>query len=147
MKPLNKKDLLEYKKQLINLRKELSSQTKKDLQDGMESVRDDLKDIDDFAQNENDIDIWAIGNNQKHEILIKIENALIKIDNKTYGFCELCNQKINDARLNTIPYTELCINCKEKEEQSKDESATLYSPTEDLKENNDEDEPSEETLE
>ncbi|MBI4650243.1 TraR/DksA C4-type zinc finger protein [Candidatus Desantisbacteria bacterium] len=147
MKSLNKKDLLEYKKQLVNLRKELSSQTKKDLKDGMESVRDDLKDIDDFAQNENDIDIWAIGNNQKHEVLIKIENALTKIENKTYGFCELCNQKINDARLKTIPYTELCINCKEKEEQSKDESATLYPPLEDLKENNDEEEPSEETLE
>ncbi len=130
MKPLKKTELEEYKKQLLKLRNDLTRQTQKDLQDGMESTRDDLKDIDDFAQNENDIDIWAISNNQKHEILLKIENALERVHSKKYGICEFCNQKISEARLKAIPYTELCINCKEKEEQVKEEPSYIYPPDE-----------------
>ncbi|MBI5417103.1 TraR/DksA family transcriptional regulator [Candidatus Poribacteria bacterium] len=138
MKPFKKKELDDYKKQLLRLRQDLTKQTKKDLKDGMESTRDDLKDIDDFAQSENDIDIWAISNNQKHDILLKIENAIERVNNKTYGYCEFCNEKIGEARLKAIPYTELCINCKEKEEQTKDELSSIY-PTEELHDDDDDD--------
>jgi len=46
----------------------------------------------------------------------EIDNALERIENKTYGLCELCNKPIPEKRLRAIPYAHLCIKCKEKEE-------------------------------
>jgi RNA polymerase-binding protein DksA len=50
------------------------------------------------------------------EEIHEIDAALEKIDEKTYGLCEQCNTQIPEKRLSVIPYTRLCIQCKEKEE-------------------------------
>lgn len=48
--------------------------------------------------------------------LYAIEEALARIENGTYGACESCGQAIGLERLKALPYTRLCIECKEKEE-------------------------------
>lgn len=48
-----------------------------------------------------------------HVILENIEKSLKKIDDKTYGICETCNQPISEERLNTIPWAVNCIKCQE----------------------------------
>ena len=45
-----------------------------------------------------------------------IENALGKIDDKTYGHCEACGEPIAEARLRVLPFAELCVQCKREEE-------------------------------
>jgi len=45
--------------------------------------------------------------------LKEIDEALERIDNKTYGICEECSKSINENRLKVIPYTRYCIKCKE----------------------------------
>jgi RNA polymerase-binding transcription factor DksA len=42
----------------------------------------------------------------------EIEEALARIDNKTYGSCERCHQPILKARLRALPYARLCVACK-----------------------------------
>ncbi len=56
---------------------------------------------------------------EKALITIKaIDIALARIDNGTYGSCEACGSEIPAERLEAVPYTTLCINCK-KEVESK----------------------------
>jgi DnaK suppressor protein len=68
----------------------------------------------------------ATGNNEVHialklkqtdaKILQAIEEALLRIDKGTYGTCRDCGEPIAEARLNAIPWTRVCITCKEKQQ-------------------------------
>ena len=67
----------------------------------------------------------ASGNNEVHiqlklkqtdaKILQAIEEALVRLDKGTYGVCRDCGEPISTARLNAIPWTRVCITCKEKQ--------------------------------
>jgi RNA polymerase-binding transcription factor len=67
----------------------------------------------------------ASGNNEVHiqlklkqtdaKILQAIEEALWRIEKGTYGVCRDCGEPIAEARLNAIPWTRVCISCKEKQ--------------------------------
>jgi DnaK suppressor protein len=67
----------------------------------------------------------ASGNNEVHiqlklkqtdaKILQAIEEALLRLDKGTYGACRDCGEPIAHARLNAIPWTRVCITCKEKQ--------------------------------
>ena len=68
----------------------------------------------------------ATGNNEVHialklkqtdaKILQAIEEALLRIEKGTYGTCRDCGEPIAQARLNAIPWTRVCITCKEKQQ-------------------------------
>ena len=67
----------------------------------------------------------ASGNNEVHialklkqteaKILQAVEEALARLDSGTYGVCRDCGEPIAEARLNAIPWTRVCISCKEKQ--------------------------------
>lgn len=67
----------------------------------------------------------ASGNNEVHiqlklkqtdaKILQAIEEALWRLEKGTYGICRDCGEQIADARLNAIPWTRVCISCKERQ--------------------------------
>ncbi|GAB6274825.1 MAG: hypothetical protein STSR0004_16900 [Peptococcaceae bacterium] len=46
-----------------------------------------------------------------------IDDALAKIENGSYGKCEICGRQISPKRLEAMPYTTLCYACKTKNEQ------------------------------
>lgn len=54
--------------------------------------------------------------NAEGRYLYSIEEALRRIEDGTYGRCLECSKAINPERLKRLPYTRLCIECKEKEE-------------------------------
>lgn len=51
------------------------------------------------------------------ENLLKIDEALRKLKEGTYGKCEDCGEEISEKRLKVIPFAIHCIDCKEKREQ------------------------------
>jgi DnaK suppressor protein len=67
----------------------------------------------------------ASGNNEVHiqlklkqtdaKILQAIEEALWRLEKGTYGVCRDCGEMIAPARLSAIPWTRVCISCKEKQ--------------------------------
>ena len=67
----------------------------------------------------------ASGNNEVHiqlklkqtdaKILQAIDEALARIEKGTFGVCRDCGEEIAEARLNAIPWTRVCITCKEKQ--------------------------------
>jgi DnaK suppressor protein len=67
----------------------------------------------------------AAGNNEVHiqlrlkqtdaKILQAIDEALMRIEKGSFGICKDCGEPIAEARLNAIPWTRVCITCKEKQ--------------------------------
>ncbi len=43
------------------------------------------------------------------DLLNKIERALKRMDEGTYGICERCGKPIEKARVKALPYVDLCI--------------------------------------
>ena len=60
---------------------------------------------------------------QTREQMAAVEHALDKFEKGTYGFCDVCGQRIDPARLEALPQASLCVSCKEK--QTKDAKAKL----------------------
>ena len=105
------KSLMELKREIIsNLL--ASNEDFKEIVDAM-----DPKDLADVASD--DIDrkmIEAIGS-QDLKRLRMIDSALTRIQQGKYGLCIKCNARIPQARLETIPYALMCIECKSSEEK------------------------------
>ena len=53
---------------------------------------------------------------RQRSTLFQIERALGKISDGTYGQCEACATQIGIARLRARPFTPLCIECMEDQE-------------------------------
>lgn len=53
----------------------------------------------------------------EQSLLNRIDGALQKFKDETYGICESCGKSISLKRLKAVPYAELCIKCKEAEEK------------------------------
>jgi DnaK suppressor protein len=45
------------------------------------------------------------------DLLSKVERALERIDDGSYGTCESCGKSIPLARLDVLPYASLCVDC------------------------------------
>jgi DnaK suppressor protein len=54
---------------------------------------------------------------REQKLLKKIELAIEKIDNGTYGICEVCGCEIGIRRLEARPVTTMCIDCKTEQEE------------------------------
>lgn len=50
-------------------------------------------------------------------LIRKIQQALDRIENHSYGICESCGEYISLKRLTARPVTNKCIDCKEEEER------------------------------
>jgi RNA polymerase-binding transcription factor len=60
----------------------------------------------------------SIGNNIR-DLLDKVNHAINAIDKGTYGICENCGNPIAKARLLALPYSTLCLNCKQIDERTR----------------------------
>lgn len=47
--------------------------------------------------------------NNVRDLLAKIDRALTRMDNGSYGTCERCGKPIEKARIKALPYVDLCI--------------------------------------
>ncbi|MGA7827326.1 MAG: RNA polymerase-binding protein DksA [Geobacteraceae bacterium] len=55
---------------------------------------------------------------RERKLLNKIREALERIENGSFGTCEMCGEEIGEARLNVRPVTTLCIDCKIEQEKT-----------------------------
>lgn len=50
-------------------------------------------------------------------LLAQSERALERLDERTYGICESCQQPIGKLRLQAFPRATLCVTCKQQQER------------------------------
>ena len=48
------------------------------------------------------------------KLLRAIDEALGRIEHKTFGVCQACGKAISAARLDAVPWSRLCRECKEQ---------------------------------
>ena len=84
---------------------------------GIGFSREDLPDEVDLATTESGQTMSLMLRDRERVLLRKIEKAIAKIDDGTYGRCENCEEIIEVKRLEARPVTDLCILCKEEQEQ------------------------------
>lgn len=109
------KDLERLKKLLLNQKSGLLNKSLvfKEQNQSSKEVRGDEIDLATSEINTN-LDIRL---HERERILIyKIESALAKIAEGTYGYCEECYEPLEIKRLEARPVATLCIACKEDQE-------------------------------
>ena len=117
--PLKKKDLKRFQKILIDKRDTLLKNAARTLDEDMTLDQSELPDEMDLASSEYLQSFTFRLRGREKTFLKKIEYALTKIDNGTYGICEDedCDEDISIKRLEARPEALLCIRCKEDQEK------------------------------
>ena len=117
----------ELKQMLEDRRRELMNE----VQGKMRDVRtDSIKDREVFDQGESsevdiqeDIEFALI--QMKSETLNKINEALRRLDERTYGNCFECGEEIAEARLRALPFALRCKDCEEARETAEQRERML----------------------
>lgn len=83
----------------------------------MTSEKSNLPDITDLATAESDRNFELRIRDRERKLIKKIQEALERIDDGTFGTCEVCEEEIGEARLRARPVTTYCIDCKTEQER------------------------------
>ena len=114
---LKKKDLKRFKDILVEKKEEILKNAKRTLNEDMTLDADDMPDEMDLASSEYLQSFTFRLRGREKSFLDKIEKALKKIEEGTFGVCEECGEEISVKRLEARPETTLCIRCKEDQER------------------------------
>ena len=114
---VNKATLKKFKTLLTDKRDEILKKAKQTLEQDMALDTDDLPDEMDLASSEYLQSFTFRLRGREKSFLDKIEKALKKIDEGSFGVCEECGEEISVKRLEARPETTLCIRCKEDQER------------------------------
>lgn len=116
-KALSKKELKKFQEMLVEKRKVVVERAKQMLSEGMVLDANDLPDEMDLASSEYIQSFEFRLRGREKSLLSKLDLALKKIDDGTFGICEVCDEPIGKKRLEARPETSLCIKCKEDQER------------------------------
>jgi len=122
---MDKKKLEGYKKFLLKL-KESFVKDINSMAENQNSQTGESRDVSGHVQHMADVatDSYdkefnlGLASNEK-EVLQKIDLALKKVADKSFGYCIECEKSIPAARLKAIPYAETCLKCQEELENQK----------------------------
>jgi DnaK suppressor protein len=71
----------------------------------------------DQSSQENDLHVLLALKQTDHKLFRAIEDAIHRVDQGTYGICMDCENEIAQARLDAVPWTRVCIECKSKQDK------------------------------
>ena len=122
---MDKKKLEFYKKLLLKLKDDFTHDIK-NMSKNPIAETNDSRDVSGHVLHMADVatDMYdrefnlGLASNER-ELLYKVDLALKRIADKSFGTCIECEKDIPVARLNAIPYADTCRNCQEKLESQK----------------------------
>lgn len=117
--PLKKSEIEQFKKRLLELKEQLTKAingTKKEVSDPGDSKgysqHSADEGTDDFVKN-----ISLEVTSKEFDVLRQIERALEKIDEGTYGICDISGDEIPLKRLEAVPYATMTVQAQQKLEK------------------------------
>lgn len=109
----NKKQIEELK-EILEKRKELITKNIQESRNSIDSLKNsECNDDVDYAEISSDSFKEGIIANQQLKELNEIDDALKRINNGTYGICEMCDETIALGRLRAKPFAKFCTPCRE----------------------------------
>ena len=116
MKTMRERDLKFFQTLLNEKLEELLKEADRTV-DGMTDAKaENFPDPTDRASLESNRNFTLRIRDRERKLIVKIKEALGRIDDGTYGNCEECGEKIGRERLEARPVTTLCIDCKSMQE-------------------------------
>jgi DnaK suppressor protein len=100
------------KKQLLKMREELLKDLNKDVRSERTDFDTDIGDFYDNADTERGRQLFHLLSGREREKLSAIDEALLRIEDGTYGTCEECGKKILKERLKIMPFARYCVACQ-----------------------------------
>lgn len=83
----------------------------------MTSTKENFPDPTDRASLESDRNFELRIRDRERKLIMKMQEAIQRIDDGIFGICEVCGGGISEKRLTARPVTTLCIECKTKQEK------------------------------
>lgn len=83
----------------------------------MTSGKENFPDPNDRASLESDRNFELRIRDRERKLIMKMQEAIKRIDEGTYGICNVCGGPISEKRLMARPVTTECIDCKTKAEK------------------------------
>ena len=111
------KERLPYFKELLTERLEVLLNEAEKTVTGMTNDKNTFPDPTDRANLETDRNFLLRIRDRERKLILKIQEALARIEDGTFGICEECGEEISEERLKARPVTTLCIACKTKAEE------------------------------
>ncbi len=105
--------LKKYQKLLLSKRQEIASSPERS------TVADETMrtgDWVDHSSQENDLHVNLALKQTDAKLLRAIDEALQRVDQGTFALCMDCEEPIAEVRLDAVPWTRVCIDCKEKQD-------------------------------
>jgi DnaK suppressor protein len=125
---MRRRDLDSFKKLLTRRLEELileAEKTKNTVKETEEPSSDPM----DQASDQLETDFLLRLRDRDSRLMVKIKEALERIENGTFGICEECGEAIALKRLRARPMATLCIHCKH-EQEAMEKKGHLERPTE-----------------
>jgi DnaK suppressor protein len=114
---MNKKDLEKFRRALGEKKAELSREIGKNKDAGEETAEESTQDIADKATSSYTKEFLFSLSDGERRVLGEIDEALIRLDDGTFGTCAHCATPISEKRLSAVPWTPYCVDCMELAEK------------------------------
>lgn len=112
---MSEKQLAHFRAMLESVKQELSE----DIDRTVHTMQDEatvFADPNDRASQESDIALELRNRDRERKLIKKIDEAIGRINNGEYGYCDSCGVEIGLKRLEARPTATMCIDCKTLEE-------------------------------
>ncbi len=116
MSSLKPDKLLYFRNLLISKISDLLNEAEKTVSE-MTDGKENYPDPTDRASLEPDRNFELRIRDRERKLIAKMQEAIKRIDDGTYGICEMCGNPISEKRLQARPVTTSCIDCKTKQER------------------------------
>ena len=113
---MNDRQLSYFRDKLLDWKAEIHSE----LQETLETLQEhnlNAPDLADRASSESDRSIELRARDRQRKLIAKIDAALARIDDKTYGYCEETGEPISLKRLDARPIATLSLEAQERHER------------------------------
>lgn len=114
---MKKRERNKFEKILLQKRQKLLTNAIQTLESDMKLDQADLADEMDLASSEYLQSFQFRLRGRERTFLSKIDKALAKLQDGSFGICEDCGEAIHTKRLEARPEATLCIKCKEEQER------------------------------
>ena len=104
-----------FRKKLLDWKQQLMEEVDRTV-DHMKDDATNFPDPNDRATQEEEFSLELRTRDRERKLIKKINEAIKRIDDDEYGYCETCGIEIGNNRLDARPTAELCIDCKTLEE-------------------------------
>ncbi len=114
---LTKKEMEKYRRLLEEKKASLSAEIAKTRSAEEETTEEATQDIADKAVSSYTREFLYSLTDGERTTLLQIDDALVRIDEGSYGLCINCGQLLAEKRLNAVPWAPYCLDCQELNEK------------------------------